>query len=145
MKQSIFDSVKQSSDAAQSFVIRIWQEKPDRLRGTIQHVQSEAKRGFERFEQIQSFIEQHLPVPARKTTQPLAVSRSLPRFGMRTAFALIAVVVVVAGVMLYSNSFTVVGASATAIGAPSLDSLMTFFAGTALGGSAVGIVLHLLK
>lgn len=143
MKQSIFDSVKQSTDATQSFVIRIWQEKPDRLRGTIQHVQSEAKRGFERFEQMQSFIEQHLPVPARKTNQPLAVSRLLPRLGIKPVFALITVLVVVASAVLYGNSFTVVSASATAIGVPSLDSLITFFAGTVLGGITVGIVLHL--
>jgi hypothetical protein len=145
MKQSIFDSVKQSSDATQSFVIRVWQEKPDHLRGTIQHIQSEAKRGFERFEQMQSFIEQKLPVPVRPTNQPLAFSRSLPRFGRRTAFALITGLVVVTGALLYGNSFAVIGASATALAVPSLDSVITFLAGTVLGGITVGTVLHLLK
>lgn len=145
MKPTIFDSVKQSSDATQSFVVRVWQEKPDHLRGTIQHVQSETKRGFERIEQMQSFIEQHMPLFTRKTNQPFAFSRSLPRFGIKPAFALITVLVVVAGAMLYGNSFTPVGASATAIGVPSLDSLITFLAGTVLGGITVGVVLQLLK
>ncbi len=145
MKQSIFDSAKQTKESAQSFVLRIWQEKPGHWRGTIQHVQSQTRRGFERLEQAQQFIERYLPSSAHTPNQSMSFPGWLRKPTFKPALALIALIVVVVGVMLLSNSYSAGSASGTSISIPSLDSILVFLTGAVLGGSAVGVVLRLLK
>lgn len=52
-------------ETTHSFVIRLWQEVPGQQRGTIRHVQSEARMAFTRLEQAVQWIER-----TTRVTQP---------------------------------------------------------------------------
>lgn len=144
MKQSIFEAARQPEKSAQSFIMRVWQEKPGHLRGTIQHVQSDSRRGFEQLAQAQQFVESHLPTIDSKPFERSMQDRvSLP--GFRLAFGIVAALLFVAVVSMWGNSTSVADAAATSTLVPSLSTILVFLSGTALGGIAVGIVLRIMK
>jgi hypothetical protein len=144
MKQSIFDSVSQPKESPQSFVVRVWQEKPGQLRGTIRHVQTESQRGFERFDQVQQFIQRFAAASKSRLEQPsLPNWLRRPRFNL--AYGFIVIIFMFLGIVMLGNSYSAASASASALSVFSLNSIIFFLAGTALGGSAVAIAFFLIR
>ncbi len=136
-------------DTTHSFVIRLWQEVPGQQRGTIRHVQSEARMAFTRLEQAVRWIE-------RTTVNQAAVNQSAveqPRNAVTTArtwwqrvtryphtpaFALAGMVAVLLLVVVLTTPDMPSSLAGTAAGgAWGVNGLLPFLAGLLIGGLVV--------
>jgi hypothetical protein len=139
----------QLDDSTQSFVVRTWQESPGNLRGTIRHVQSQARHSFTQLSQTQEFIEQNW---ARSSNVAIAAAKSatarpikftgLHRHRRRVLMAASALVIVLAATLTVIASINLPMAAILggAVGPSlSIEVILALFIGLALGslGSAI--------
>jgi len=132
------------NESTQSFVVRIWQEAPGDLHGTIRHVQSQAQFGFTRLSQAQSFIEQQLipsAPPAQTPTPRVFQFPILNQRRFRLAMAAVAMVAFAAIVVLINLSTpnlpgSALVASASGQGGPA-EIITAFLIGLGLGGLGI--------
>ncbi len=129
-------------ELAQSFLIRLWQERPNVWRGTVRHVQGEGQKSFVRLEQAYRFIEQQIGGKERKPSAavPSAPRWAWPELGRRQlafAWAAMGLVVFVSVALVLVNGGAAGSLSGAAVGAgPGMETLLAFLAGLVVGGVA---------
>ncbi len=147
------DLIPPREDNTQSFLIRLWQERPNQWRGTIRHVQSEAKRSFVRLDQAIAFIEQRLQVrvqpPDRVTSESPAPRFRWGDLGQRRvvmAWAAVGLVMFLALAFALSNGVPSGSLSGTAVDIPAgLEIWVAFLTGLVLGGLGMGVWFRFRK
>ncbi len=141
------DSIPPDKDRTQSFLIRLWQERPNQWRGTIRHVQSEAQRGFVRLDQAVAFIEQRfnlrLQQPIREASEAEPARFGWNILGQRRAliaWAATGLVVLLALAFVLTGPVSSRSLSGTAVGVPAeFDIGLAFLLGLVLGGLGMRI------
>lgn len=156
MEQSNNDARLRLVQPTNSFVIRVWQEKPGHWRGTVRHVQSEAQRGFEKLEQVFQFIQQQTgmsgsnhkkPIQPNgfKMPTPFEASRfNKPGFKIVLGFAVLIVLIASTALLGGISGATPLTATATG-GGEEFNTLAAFVVGFLAGGLVLGWVFRSSK
>ncbi|MGB8646485.1 MAG: hypothetical protein WCF84_14700 [Anaerolineae bacterium] len=139
------DSIHSHEDTTQSFLIRLWQERPNEWRGTIRHVQSEAQRGFSQLDQALLFVREHTAGrPATPVQEQAATPRPwtewLGRRRVPMAWAAMGFVTLISIWLIATNAVPGMPLSGTAgNGGPGGEMFLAFVAGIVLGGVGAGL------
>lgn len=143
------DRLEQPEEAAQSFVLRLWQEEPGRWRGRVRHVQSQAQQGFTTLAQATAFVEQQLrsaPRLARvgrdhEVTASSRLLEWLPRSRTQTAAMAAGFLVLCMAALILVDPTVCAPLMGTAVASGiTLDEPVIFLAGVAVGGLVVSLL-----
>lgn len=156
MEQSNNDARLQLDQPTNSFVIRVWQEKPGHWRGTVRHVQSEAQRGFEKLEHVFQFVQEQTGMSGsnhKKNIQPNSIKMPtlfeaswFDKPGFKIVLGLAVLIVLIASTALLGGISGSVPLTATATGdGGAFNMLAAFVAGFLLGGLVLGWVFRSSK
>lgn len=137
-------------DATQSFVLRLWQTTPGQWRGSVRHVQSDARLAFLTLEQAVRWIERYLA--GGQVTQQALKPRYKPQFitGLQrwwaaqprfvtTGLALAGGVALLAVVVTLAPAAPVSLAGAAVTNSGNNSRLGPFLLGLAVGGGLVAL------